>query len=221
MKLKFPLKSHRKKIKIPTESEKLAELMGIIIGDGGINNDWQLVISLNSTKDRNFSGYIKSLLWELFEIKAVIRKRPGQNTLVVVVSSMNLLDYLISKGAVKGNKIAQNIDIPSWINGSEHFKRAFVRGLVDTDGGLYNHKHIVERKVYTNLGLCFTSWSKRLLITVANILKTNGIKPHIENKGRNIYLYSIKAIESYLNIFGSSNSRIIEQYNNWRDARAV
>ena len=46
--LKYPKKSHRKQIKIPKESTRLAELMGIEFGDGGINNPWQLVITLNA-----------------------------------------------------------------------------------------------------------------------------------------------------------------------------
>ena len=42
----------------------LAEFMGIIFGDGGINNDWQLVISLNSLTDREYSDYILKLIYK-------------------------------------------------------------------------------------------------------------------------------------------------------------
>lgn len=219
--LMFPQKSHRKNITIPANSEKLAELLGIIFGDGGINNDWQLVISLNSIKDIEFSCYVSELLKELFSIEVAKRKRPNQNTLVLVASSMNLLDFLISKGAVKGNKIAQNINIPSWISSNGCYERAFVRGLVDTDGGLYIHKHFVNKKLYNNLGFCFANWSKGLIITVSYILDKNGIKSYIKNEGRYIYLYSSKAIEDYLRIFGSNNSRIINKYNQWKGARVV
>jgi len=37
--LKYPNKSHRKNINFPSENNDLAELMGIIAGDEGINND--------------------------------------------------------------------------------------------------------------------------------------------------------------------------------------
>ncbi len=59
--LKFPNKSHRKPILFPSESEELAELIGIIFGDGGINNNWQLVISLNAISDYLYASYISSL----------------------------------------------------------------------------------------------------------------------------------------------------------------
>ncbi|PIU68772.1 hypothetical protein COS81_02745, partial [candidate division WWE3 bacterium CG06_land_8_20_14_3_00_42_16] len=84
--LKYPRKSHRKIINIPKESKELAELFGIIFGDGGINNSWQLVISLNSNADLEYSYYVRKLLRKLFKIKVAIRKRPNQNTLVVVCS---------------------------------------------------------------------------------------------------------------------------------------
>ena len=112
----YPNKSHRKIIKTPSESSDLAELMGIVFGDGGIDNPWQLVISLNSNSDIEYSRYIVALLTKLFGVKVAVRKRPNQNTLVLVCSSMNLLDFLISKGAVRGNKILHQIDIPDWIS---------------------------------------------------------------------------------------------------------
>jgi hypothetical protein len=37
--LKYPNKSYRKNINFPSENNDLAELMGIIAGDEGINND--------------------------------------------------------------------------------------------------------------------------------------------------------------------------------------
>ncbi len=216
--LKYPLKSHRKEISIPQESVYLAEFIGIIFGDGGINNDWQLVISLNSERDLDYSKYVVKLIKTLFSLETSIRKRPRQNTLVIVCSSMNLLDFLIGKGAVKGNKIRQKFDIPKWISGNSSYEKAFVRGLVDTDGCLYNHRHKVAGKVYTNIGFCFASSSPPLLKSVGNILQLAGIEPHIKYEKNHIYLYSSKAVIKYLRIFGSSNSRILNKYVSWRGA---
>lgn len=172
--LKYPRKSHRKTIRITQKSKGLAELFGIIFGDGGINNDWQLVISLNSYSDLKYSSYIKGLLERLFAIKVAARKRPNQNTLVLVCSSSNLVNFLVKNGAVRGNKVVQKIDIPDWINNN----------------------------------------SEKLIISVAKILKKFGINPHITDKGRRIYLYSSKAVSNYLDIFGSSNNRILKNIQN-------
>jgi DNA-binding transcriptional regulator WhiA len=216
--LKYPKKSHRKIISFPRNSAALAEFMGIEFGDGGINNDWQVVISLNSIYDLEYAQYIIRLLSELFVIRVATRKRPGQNTLVLVCSSTSLVEFLRQKGAVLGNKIIQKIDIPEWILKTPSYTKAFVRGLVDTDGCLFIHNHFIKNTRYKNIGFCFTSSSTNLINSVAQILKKYNIEPHITDKGRRIYLYSKKSVEKYLQIFGSSNPRITKKYQEWRGA---
>lgn len=218
----FNLKnSHRKLIKIPPESKELAELMGIEFGDGGINNPWQVVISMNSKLDKDFSVYISKLFNKLFGIKTASRKRPNQKCLVVVASGRNVVDFFVEKGAVRGNKIAQQINIPEWIYKDSEYEKCFVRGLVDTDGCLFIHRHKINKINYKNIGLCFTSYSKKLIISVSDILKKFGIEPHITGQGRHVYLYKKEAVLKYLDIFGSSNPRILNKYKEWRGARVV
>ncbi|MBU1083403.1 hypothetical protein KKE14_03135 [Patescibacteria group bacterium] len=217
--LKYPEKSHRKIVHFPEDSKESAELLGIVFGDGGINNDWQLVITLNSDADIKYSRYVDELLRKLFKIDVYIRKRPNMNALVLVCSGSNLVDFLVDKGAVRGNKVIQQIDIPDWINSNQEYQKSFVRGLVDTDGCLFIHKHVVNGIFHANIGFCFTNSSKKLILSVARILKEFGIEPHITDEGRRIYLYSVKSVTSYLDIFGSSNPRISEKYLEWLTIR--
>ncbi len=219
--LKYPKKSHRKQISIPSVSEDLAEFLGIEFGDGGIGNPWQVVISLNSKSDAEYAMHIQRLIKRLFSIVSVLRKRPNQNTLVIVCSSMNLVDFLVGKGAVRGNKVLQRIDVPGWIRTNPAYQKAFVRGLVDTDGCLYIHNHVIKGIRYRNIGLCFTSSSKPLVTSTSIILKKFGVEPHITDEHRRIYLYSGDAVSRYLRVFGSSNSRILDKYKEWRGARVA
>jgi len=214
--LQFPNKSHRKNIIYPADSTELAELMGIIFGDGGINNGWQLTISLNSIADKDYSLYVASLLKKLFSLNVAIRKRPNQNTLVLVCSSTSLIDFLVTKGAVKGNKIKAQIDIPSWIKQNSEYVKAFIKGAVDTDGCLFIHKHRIRGKTYSNLGFCFTSLSEPLINSIAEVFIQEEIKPHITQDGSRIYLYSQRSVLEYMNIFSSSNPRITDKLYNWR-----
>lgn len=192
--------------------------MGIIFGDGGINNLWQLVITLNSISDLKYSIYVKKLLETLFDIRVAVRKRKNKNAIVLVVSSTSLVDFLVSKGAVRGNKVAQQIDVPQWIIGNDEYERFFVRGLIDTDGCLYIHKHRVSGKLYRNIGFNFVSKSLPLVSSVGTLLKKRAIKPHIMRNKTDVYLYSQKAVVDYLKIFGSSNPRITGKYKEWRRA---
>lgn len=192
--------------------------MGIVFGDGGINNDWQLVITLNSIQDRDYISYVKALIEKLFHIEVAVRKRTNMNATVLVASSTSLVDYLVDKGAVRGNKVLQQIDIPKWILSNTEFQKSFVRGLVDTDGCLYIHRHKVGNKMYKNIGFCFTNGSQRLIKSVASLLREFEIKPYIQGNNTRIYLYSSKAVLNYLSIFGSSNPRISQKYIKWTGA---
>ncbi|HWA64246.1 MAG TPA: LAGLIDADG family homing endonuclease [Candidatus Paceibacterota bacterium] len=215
----YPEKSHRKIIKIPSRSKELAELMGIIAGDGGINNPWQLVITMNSDADAKYAVYVQELLQNLFDIPVAVRKRPKINALVLVSSGRNLVDFLVAQGAIRGNKVKQQVDISGWITENSEYKQMFVRGLIDTDGCLYIHKHGRKggQRIYNNLGLCFTNRSPKLIEAVAVILQENKIVPHIQ--GQNLYLYSVDAVQKYLGIFGSSNPRITNKYKQWLQIR--
>lgn len=168
--LNYPNKSHRKPIKLPTNSEKLAEFMGIMAGDGGLNNPWQITISLNSEADAEYSEYVSLLIKDLFDLDTRFMRRDGKD-LKIICSSAGLVDFLVEKGFTRGNKIKLKITIPDWVKGNKLFKKAFVRGLMDTDGCLYIHKHTVAGKYYQNIGLCFANKSLPLVTSFKKVLE--------------------------------------------------
>ena len=219
--LKYPKKSHRKKVFLPKHSSQLAEFFGVMIGDGGINNSWQANISLNSIKDKKYAAFVAGLCVKNFGVVPALRKRKTRNTLVVSLASTSVVEFLISEGLPKGNKLKNDLHIPDWILNNQLYSRSCVRGLMDTDGCLFIHKHKVFGKLYQNIGLCFTSFSKELIFQVAEIFEKNQILGHITNEGKRIYLYKAEAVGRYLKIFGTSNSRIDLVYKKWRDARVV
>ena len=90
-----------------------------------------------------------------------------------------------------------------------------MRGLMDTDGCLFVHAHRVGGKSYKNIGLCFTSYSPKMLGQVAGVFEEFGIIPHIGTQGRSIYLYRADAVAKYLKVFGTSNKRISSLYEKW------
>ena len=197
---------------IPSESATLAEFIGIMLGDGGIGTVWQATISLNAVSDKSYSHYVADLCFKLFSILPAIRKRKNQNTLLLVLSSVVIVDFLMSHGFALGNKLKNGLRIPEWILKNPDYARACIRGLVDTDGCLYIHRHMVRGKHYESVGLCFTSYSPELLCQVASVFEQFGIFPHITDKGRRIYLYRKEAVARYIEIFGTSNERIERIY---------
>lgn len=219
--LKYPKKSHRKPVILPKHSAKLAEFFGIMMGDGGINNPWQANITLNSIKDAKYAGHVSGLCKELFGITPATLKRKTRNALVVSLASTSIVDFLVTNGLVRGNKLKTGLRIPKWILEKPLYKKACIRGLIDTDGCMFVHVHRVLGRVYKNIGLSFASYSPELIFQVADILAESEIIPHISKRGRDIYLYQVDAVIKYLQVFGTSNERIESVYKKWRDARVV
>ncbi|MDO8649744.1 MAG: hypothetical protein Q7K33_00270 [Candidatus Berkelbacteria bacterium] len=218
--LKYPKKSHRKMVKLPEDSVELAEFMGIMAGDGGVSNPWQFAITVNSIADRIYAEYIKNLIFRLFKLEIRFMERE-RHALVIVCSSTTVLDFLIDRGFTRGDKIRLGIGFPSWVHKKASYEKAFVRGLMDTDGCLFIHKHRVAGKEYRNLGLTFTSFAPGLVGGMAKALQNNGITPHFSNDRRSIYLYKVESVVKYLSIFGSSNPRITRKYEEWRGVRVA
>lgn len=214
--LTHPNKSHRKRVSLPKKSALLAEFMGIMLGDGGINNDWQANITLNANADAAYAVKIVAMIRELFDVEPAVRKRKDRNTLVISISSTTVVDYLVSLGLVRGNKIQGKARIPAWIERNKSYRTTCVRGLVDTDGCLYTHVHKVAGKQYKNIGLCFSNHAEGLIDGVASAFEQFGIVPHISNTGTRIYLYSEEAVARYLSVFGTSNPRIQNVYQTWK-----
>lgn len=218
---KHPEKSHRKHVILPKFSEDLAEFFGIMMGDGGINNPWQANITLNSIADADYSKYILGLCGKLFGVTPAIRKRKERNALIVSLASTSVVDFLVLNGLPRGNKLKNGLRIPGWILKKSAYQKTCVRGLIDTDGCIFVHKHNVRGKTYKNIGLTFTSYDPGLIFQVADILEKFGVMPHISKRGKDVYLYRAESVRDYLAVFGASNDRIRSVYNKWRGARAV
>lgn len=209
-------KSHRKEAVLPKPSARLAEFIGIMLGDGGIHTPWQATITMNWISDREYSEYIVELCVKLFSVRPSVYKRKTRNAAVIRLSNTSVVEYIIKLGLHRGNKLKQGLKIPDWVMSKRSYKIACLRGLVDTDGCVYVHKHKIKDREYKNIGLSFTSYSPELVGQVAEILAELNIMPHITTRQRDVYLYRADAVAKYLKVVGTSNPRISSVYNSWK-----
>lgn len=196
---------NRKKIKYPSRCVELAELIGVILGDGGLSGSYQLTISFNCKTDKEYSEFLGKILRKLFLIDYHIHRRKGCNGADIVVSSSNLIDFLLRQGLVVGNKVKNQVDIPSWIYDRLEYQKACLRGLVDTDGSFYCHSYNRNGKNYKYLKLCFANRSKPLLNSVLRILRKFNFEAY--KHGDQVYIYSISGIKNYFEKIGSHNPK--------------
>lgn len=201
----------RKEINIPRKSPLLAEFAGILLGDGGIRGNHQVTISYNTKTDREFSVFIRRVASSLFGVNSSIYPRKGTNGADIVISGTNLVEFLSNVNILKrGNKIANQIDIPGWIKAKRNYKISCLRGLMDTDGGVYYHKYKINRQWYRYPRLSFSSASAPLLRSVGRILENLDFNPKIgANK---ITLYRLPEIKRYFEEIGTHNPKHCNRY---------
>ena len=200
----------RKIISYPNKSSELAEFIGIVLGDGGMPGNHQVRVSFNYQTDFKYAEYIRDLVKNLFSIDCFIGKRKNSNGADVVVSSSNLIDYLIAQGMTTGHKVKNQVDAPAWVKENLEYRIACVRGLIDTDGGVYLHQYKVGGKNYKYLKLCFTNCSRPILKFVLNTLHLLKIKAY--ETGWHISIQSKSGVKQYFKEIGSHNPKHIERF---------
>ena len=201
-----PIISVSKNIKRPRYSLRLAEFVGIMIGDGGIT-PFQVTVSLNSVDDKKYAIYVRALLKELFNVPVAKSIRSSQRSLSLTVSRVELVRFCRDRLGLKvGNKLKQGLDIPAWIHKKESYERACLRGLMDTDGCIFNECHLIKGKRYCYPRTCFVSASPVLCRSVYLILKKLGFAPRIRT-GRKVQLEQRRDIIDYFALVGTNNPK--------------
>jgi len=200
-----PVKTFNK----PKASDELAEFIGIMLGDGHVDK-FQISITLNSIADANYIHFVINLCKGLFKHIPRVLKRKKENAKVIYYYGVNLVKYLVSLGLIPGNKVKNQVGVPSWISDNFNYKVACLRGLMDTDGGVFTHKYKVNNKLYAYLNICFTNRSLPLLRFVYQTLKELGFTPKLKDKVENkkVWLYNTHEVDKYLSLVGSSNERL-------------
>jgi hypothetical protein len=151
-------------------NKKLAELIGITLGDGNIYKHprtQNLRITCNSG-DSRYILHICRLIKEVFGKKPSVAKRKHKRAV-----SINLYQGKISErlGIPAGNKIKNNVGIPRWAFLDRKYMLICLKGLFETDGCLQE-----DKKNYAQY-IEFKNYCKKLLEDVYNILIKLGFNP--------------------------------------------
>ena len=113
-----------KNIQKPRKSEELAELIGIILGDGNINffkegkkvGTYSLRIYGHAEYDFEFiANFVSSLITELFGITPLFYISKTSKVCYITVNSKELVEFLLKIGLKKGNKVKNQVGVPLWI----------------------------------------------------------------------------------------------------------
>ncbi len=208
-KMRFKL---RKEIKYPAKSPLLAEFIGIMLGDGGVRNDYQIAVSFNGKEDQAYAIYIRCVAKKLFGISSTLYIRKEKGHADIVVTAINLIEFLQKLGIKKGNKVRNQVDVPEWVFERKEYQAACLRGLFDTDGCIYQHKYDVDGKQYSYVKMCFRNYSIPILMSVEKILKNIGFHPALDTKHKSVYLNRPSEVNKYFLSVKTSNPRYYNKY---------
>lgn len=196
--------------KKPTPSNKFAEFIGIMMGDGGMSRR-QLTITLHHIDDLPYSRFVVRLMKNLFDITPSVYHDIQDSVNNIVISRSGLVQHLHALGLPIGNKVRQQFDIPLWIKRNRQFRIACVRGLVDTDGSVFTHHYKVNGKWYSYKKLDFSSMSFPLRQSVYALFKEIGLHPRFA-QNKSVRLDSVQDMKKYFKIVSSHNPKHLKRY---------
>ncbi|MBI4098157.1 MAG: hypothetical protein HY426_03885 [Candidatus Levybacteria bacterium] len=136
------------KVKLPNNSKELAEFIGICLGDG-YTSRYQVGITLNTIADRQYIPYVFKLSKHLFPGAGIsFIPKKGENAMDIRINSRIVVDFLREMGIVSHAK-----SVPDWITENKEYTKAYIRGLVDTEGCISFKQYIGKksRSIYKQL----------------------------------------------------------------------
>ena len=194
---KHAFKSQSKK------NESLAELIGIILGDGGLyKSTYRVQISFNGIDDIQYVSYVKDLLTRLFHVfpkeyweKNRENANGTEKGMILYYYRKNIFCELISHGIISGNKMKNQISVPNWIKKNKIYKIACLRGLFDTDGSLHLYlKRPCLRLEFSNASLSLIKDFYEMCITLGIKTQPKIIKRKWKSKKNRRITYTYKVV---------------------------
>lgn len=197
-------------------SEELAEFIGIMLGDGNLyynqpSKIYFIRVCNHTIDDKEYRIFIKNLFKKLFGEKFKPFQYKKTET-VLTSNNKNIFHLLEDYGLKRGNKKINNLGIPKWIMEEERYLKACIRGLIDTDGSVFQKsrgKGIPQIEISSKI--------TKLQETFRDGLINMGFKPSNWSKGSNTPncgLYSREQVFKYSKEIGFNNPKHMKKFIN-------
>ena len=200
-------------------SKELAELIGILAGDGyigplGKGEDHTVSVAGNLKDELDYLEYVKILFERLFNFKMKLIFRKDINTAYLIKRSKGILSFLENIEYQKRNCL---IKVPRWIWENDVYTTCFVRGLFDTDGAISLKNNHGKYIIYPVVSIC--SKDENLIVRVVQFAKEKGIPTYFacENyqdkrtkkfyKRFKLQVSGYKNVRKWIELIGTSNPK--------------
>ena len=199
-------------------NEQLAELLGIILGDGNLNKASNCITIVGSLEEiYYYKNHVIPLIKSLFNVNPKLRKRNDRNAFYIDFNSKDVMSYLSKDlGLIRGNK--KYASIPRIIKNNSKLIPHFLRGLFDTDGCLKFSKQSRDENYYPRIQFCFsdTQFAEEVKEIIKIYFKVGSWKDSRFN-GLAVYQISGKEnLEKWIKLIGSNNIVHKTKYLIWK-----
>ena len=200
-------------IKFPhKKNPNLAELVGILLGDGCINDSYQnrIQITLNSN-EVDYGRYICKLFNKLFNTMPALKFRKSENAIDIQVFSKDLVRFLIDKVDLVLSPKWGRAKVPRTYL-TRNLRKYVLRGYFDTDGSVV---------ITNNNGIPYPRLEMKICPspmrdTLIEILKRGGFRfgaYNIENNRTRIQMNGKNQAIKWLSNIGFSNPLHSQKYD--------
>lgn len=202
--------SYRKKNVIqPRMNLELAEILGIINGDGHLSKDGKEMCIVGNKLELDYFEYLKLLFERNFLLKTTLIN--CHNSLKLRIYSKELVKILNNTYGLPLGKKTGRLKVPKQVFKSKKLLCSYLRGLFDTDGSIY-----IRRK--KDIVLEIISADENYLKKIKKILFKLSIKSGIS--GNHLYIYNKNDIKKFFKIIKPSNSKHLKRFHSFENLRA-
>ncbi len=206
-------KPKKPKILVEKLTCELAEIFGIMLGDGNIwskKGYYYIRITGNAKNDKKYLlQHVKPLFQKVFGIRLKPVFINNKNEMFLRKGSKDLIYTFEVYGLPRGSKKVNNVGIPEWIFKSKEYLKACIRGLIDTDGCVCsitgrNYTYIWFKSSIPSLRSDFSEAMQRLGFKIAKWTSKNGTPQ--------TYIGQKELIKKYYREIGFNNPKHIERF---------
>ncbi len=169
----------------------LAELIGVILGDGhiGIFPRTDRLLIFSNTKNKSFINRYAGLIEKIFDKKPVISHLTTSKC-----TRIGIYEKYISKRLKipKGAKTKKHFSVPRWILKNRGFVIRYLRGLYEAEGNFSIHKPTCTYKMF------FSNSNISLEKIVYRLVKQLGFHPNLS--GQKVQISRKKEVYDFIKL---------------------
>jgi len=190
-----------KKVRKPRISPAMAEIIGILNGDGHVNKINYPICVIGNLLEKDYFYYMRKLFENTLKLKFSLREE--KDKLRLLAYSKNMVNILEEDYSIPiGKKLGKLRIHPSFFK-SKTLLASYLRGVYDTDGTIY-----IRRKKEPVLEIA--SADPVFLKDLQKAFKKFDLNAGISSQ--NLYLYKKEEIKKFFKIVKPANSKHLKRY---------